>query len=247
VDSGLKGRFIRRSRLLLLACLTATCASFGQEARNAGTSGVEIIKIHWERQVRLPRNFDPSVIPTNNSFPDPASRASAPPPPTDGTSARRVALANAGASGAPAGPESQFPDAPAHLPVFYVYSMEIRNAGPARVEAVAWDYLFLDAKTNAVLGAHHLFNYDKVQPGHSATLRAAQRIRPIPVVNAQNEADAKDPKGRRLAERAVIRCVIYEDKTAWKNPADPEDVCGALKAGMPDSKRGHEARPSKSK
>jgi hypothetical protein len=221
------------------------CASFGQEAQKAGTSNVEIVKIHWERQVRLPRNYDPSVIPTYNSFPDPASRASAPPPPTTDTSARRAALSAAGASGAPAAPESEFPNAPARLPVYFIYSMKIRNVGAARIEAVAWDYLFLDAKTNAVVGAHHLFSYDKVQPGHAATLKAPQRMRPIPVVEAQSASDPKEQKGRRIIERAVVRCVLYADKTSWKNPADPDNTCGLLKANTPDSSRG--AQPSKGK
>ena len=246
MDSGRKGRFIRRSCLLLLVCLTLACASFGQEAQKAGASGVEIVKIQWEKQVRLPRNFDPSVIPTYNSFPDPASRASA--PPTDSTTtARRVALSNSGASGATAGPQSEIPNAPARLPVYYVYSMKIRNAGPARIDGVAWDYLFLDAKTNAVLGAHHLFNYDKLQPGHTATLKAPQRIRPIPVVNAQSASAPKEEKGRMVVERAVVRCVLYEDKTTWKNPADPDDVCGLLKSSAPDSNRGRGAQQSKGK
>jgi hypothetical protein len=223
--------------------LTLACASFGQEAQKAGASNVEIVKIQWEKQVRLPRNFDPSVIPTYNSFPDPASRASAPPSDST-TTARRVALSNSGASGATAGPQSEIPNAPARLPVYYVYSMKIRNAGPARIDGVAWDYLFLDAKTNAVLGAHHLFSYDKVRPGHTATLKAPQRTRPIPVVQASS---ASDPKGRSVIERAVLRCVLYEDKTTWKNPADPDDVCGLLKSSAPDSTRGRGTHQPKGK
>ncbi len=77
MDSRHKRRFISLSCSLLFLGLIPVGASFGQEAQSAAPPNIEILKLHWEKQVRLPRNFDPSVIPTNGSFVDPASRTSA--------------------------------------------------------------------------------------------------------------------------------------------------------------------------
>src|SRR5947207_11645745 len=76
MDSRQKSRFISLSCSLLFLGVIPTGASFGQAAQSAAAPNIEILKLHWEKQVRLPRNFDPAIIPTGNSFNDPASIAS---------------------------------------------------------------------------------------------------------------------------------------------------------------------------
>src|SRR6266478_6230033 len=68
----------RRSRWLLLSCalLFSSATALAQETNDSNKSNIEILKLHWEKEVRLPRNFDPSVIPTGGTFSDPASRTS---------------------------------------------------------------------------------------------------------------------------------------------------------------------------
>ena len=90
MDSKHQRRFVRQSCRLILLSLIPTAALLGQEAQNAAAPNIKILKIHWEKQVRLPRNFDPSVIPANGSFVDPASRTSAAAP-TSALDATRVA------------------------------------------------------------------------------------------------------------------------------------------------------------
>src|SRR3989442_941100 len=76
---------------LVLVCLIPSGVAFGQESQSPSSAlKIEILRLHWEKEVRLPRNFDPSVIPTNGSFVDPASRTSAAPP-TSAVDATRAA------------------------------------------------------------------------------------------------------------------------------------------------------------
>jgi hypothetical protein len=63
MDSRQKRRFVKQSCWLLFACFTSTSASFGQEVLRLDAPNIEILKLKWDREVRLPRNFDPSVIP----------------------------------------------------------------------------------------------------------------------------------------------------------------------------------------
>src|SRR5437773_6460040 len=123
-DAGL--RLKRLLRLcVVFTSLVVSGASFGQEALDPAKPNVEILKLHWEKEVRLPRNFDPSVIPTGGTFSDPASRTSAAAP----SSALDAARAATRAQSVAAGGSTAFPDTPARLPIVYVYSMKVKNDG----------------------------------------------------------------------------------------------------------------------
>src|SRR6266480_2372194 len=122
-------------------CCAAAVTSFAQE--NPAAS-IEVLKLKWEKEVRLPRNFDPSVIPANGAFNDPTSRTSASAP-TSALDATRIATARVAAASSSS---SEFPSMPGRLPVVYVYSMKVRNAGARAIEGIAWDYLFIDPTSN---------------------------------------------------------------------------------------------------
>src|SRR6267378_4119898 len=76
MESNQNGRWIRNSCCVLFMYLTTGGALFGQGHNSAAAPNIEILKLHWEKQVRLPRNFDPSIIPTGTSFYDPTSMTS---------------------------------------------------------------------------------------------------------------------------------------------------------------------------
>ncbi len=105
--------------------VAAAGASRAQEAPSPAKPNLEIIKLHWEKQVRLPRNFDPSVISTGGTFNDPASRTSSAAP----SSAIDATRAATRAQSAAAGGSDGFPATPGRLPVFYIYSMKLKNVG----------------------------------------------------------------------------------------------------------------------
>ena len=221
MHSGENNRFIKKSCWLLFLCLTAVGASFGQEVQNAGPSKVEILKLHWEKQIRLPRNFDPSVIPTGGAFSDPASRSSVSTASTDSktntSSARNMATSSS---------DIGFPATPGRLPVFCVYSMKVRNTGSKVIEGIAWDYLFIDPNSNTELGRHQFVSYAKVPRDKTVTLQGQLRSPPIRVVRTSESSKNTRPK---FIERAVIQCVLYADDTAWRNPGGRDSVCEFLK------------------
>src|SRR2546423_9846075 len=134
-------RTFQLGQLLVLSFFL--CGSGWAQTEGAKTnSGVEILKLKWEKQARLPRNFDPSVIPTNDTFRTMESRTAVPgstqAPYGDG--ARRDAAARSAALA----PADYFPNAPARMPVFYIYSLTIRNNETKTIQGVCCDYLFID-------------------------------------------------------------------------------------------------------
>jgi hypothetical protein len=204
------------------ASLVSAGISFGQEAQDPAKMNVEILKLHWEKQVRLPRNFDPSIIPTGGTFNDPASRTSAAAPsnPLDATRAATSARSAA------AGSNNTFPATPGRLPVFYVYALKLKNTGSKTIEGIAWDYIFIDPTSNAELGKHEFLSYAKVPTDKSATVRVALRSPPTRVVRSSESTKDAHPK---LIEKSVVQCVLYADDTVWKNPHARDGVCELLK------------------
>ena len=63
---------------VILFCIFTCESTLAQSEEKKPSSGVEILKLKWEKQARLPRNFDPSVIPTGQVFSIPESRTTMP-------------------------------------------------------------------------------------------------------------------------------------------------------------------------
>ena len=219
----------------LISLSAATAAAQSETAKPA--SGVQIVKLKWDKQARLPRNFDPSVIPDNGVFTTMESRTTVPGSSQApyGDDIRRDA-ANRSAALDPA---DYFPKSPSRMPFSYVYSLTMRNAGTRTIQAVAWDYLFISATSAAVVGNHHIFNYRVTKPGETVILRGFQRTRPISVVTAGGNTD--DKKVTKNIERAVIQCVLYQDGTSWQNPGR-DGACDSLRANKPAPRKANDAQ-----
>ena len=227
-----KGRFARQGSWILLLSLIpiAGSGSVAQQITEPAASNIEILKLHWEKQITLPRNFDPYDIPTNGTFTDPASRtsAAAPSSPLDAT---RSATAR---SAAAAGSSNPFPATPGRLPVFYIYSLKIRNTGIKLIEGIAWDYLFIDPKSNAELGKHQFLSYASIPSQKSTTLKSQLRSPPIRILR---EAGSEKNTRSKLTERAMVQCLLFADGTLWKNPSARAGVCELLKNSKALTKR----------
>jgi len=208
---------------VLITSLVACGASFGQEARDPTGPNIEILKLHWEKQVRLPRNFDPSIIPTGGTFSDPASRTSGSTGVSSSVDATRAATSTRSAA---AGSNNTFPATPGRLPVFYIYALKLRNIGSRTIEGMAWDYLFIDPTSNAELGTHQFLSYARIPTNKSATLEAQLRSPPTRVVRSSDSTKSAHPK---LIEKSVVQCVLYADDTVWKNPHARDGVCELLR------------------
>src|SRR6266481_5679707 len=206
-----KGRFARQHSWMLVLCL-APVPGFAQQVAEP-TANSEILKLHWERQVTLPRNFDPAVIPTN---------------PLDAT---RSATARTGAA---ASTGSAFPATPGRLPISYPYSLKIRNTSDKLIQAIAWDYLFIDSRSNAELGKHQFLSFAKVSPQRIATLKAQLRSPPIRILRGGESEKNPHPK---FTERALVQCILFADETVWQNPFARPGVCELLKNSKALTKR----------
>jgi hypothetical protein len=206
-----------------LVSLVSAATSFGQEAPAAAKPNIEILKLHWEKQIRLPSNFDPSVIPTGGTFSDPGSRTSGN---TGAGSPLDATRAATSAQSAARGSNNTFPATPGRLPVFYVYAIKVKNTGPKSIEGIAWDYVFIDLKSNADLGRHQFLSFARISTDKSVTLKAQLRSPPIRIVRTTDSAGNTPPK---LIERSVIQCVLYADDTTWKSSNAPDGVCELLK------------------
>jgi hypothetical protein len=203
-------------------CLVATGTSLGQESQGSTAPNIEILKLKWDREVRLPRDFDPSIIPTGSTFSDPASRSSGP----TGTAAADTSRGGGAVANraSPSNPNITFPATPGRLPVFYVYSLKIRNVGLKAIEGLAWDYLLIDPDSNTELGRHQFLSYAKARTNKSLELHGQLRSPPVRVVRASGQKTQP-----RFIERAVIECVLYADDTVWRNPQARDGVCELLK------------------
>ena len=208
---------------VVFVSLVSAGVSFGQETQAPAKQNVEILKLRWEKQVRLPRNFDPSIIPTGGTFSDPASRTSSAAGASVMSDATRAATR---AQSVAAGTSEAFPATPGRMPVFYEYSMKIKNVGSKAIEGLAWDYLFIDPSNNAELGRHQFLSYAKVPTDKIGTLKAQLRSPPTRVVRSSDYTKSAHSK---LIEKSVIQCVVYADDTVWKNPKARDGVCELLK------------------
>lgn len=205
---------------MLFCCLlltAGTCLAQG----NSDAPPIDVLKLKWEKDVRLPRSFDPATIPTGGTFSDPGTRVSSSGPGTaaagagSGTPAARTVGSNS----------ATFPPTPARLAVYYVYSMRMRNSAEKEIEAIAWDYLFLDPDSGLEMGRHQFLSYVKTAPNGTVTLKGQVRTPPVRIVRA---SDSEGPRKRPI-ERAAIQCVLFTDTTVWRNPAGRKGVCELLK------------------
>jgi hypothetical protein len=202
-----------------LLCFAWAAISFGQRVvETSAAPNIEIIKLKWDREVRLPRNFDPAIIPTGGTFNDPSSRISQPPAGTDATR-------SGGTNRGPAASSNViFPATPGRLPLFYIYSLKLRNLGTEVIKGIAWDYLFIDPKSNAELGRHQFLSFEKAVPNKKISLHAQLRSPPVRVVRASGSKTRS-----KFVERAVIQCVLYANGSVWRNPEGRPGVCELLK------------------
>ena len=218
----------------VLWCSTASTV-LAQESK-APAPPFEIIKIHWEKQVRLPRNFDPSVIPTATAFNDPASRISSTLGNTDG---KNIAPNNRNPTlgTTPLG----FPPVPPRVPVFYVYSLKIKNLGPKAISGVAWDYLFVDPNTKIELGRHSFLSYEALSENKVATVKGQSRSSPIRIIRTSNSEQHARAK---LRAEVAIQCLLYADDTVWKSASAPEGTCELLRSQKNSIKNQRNLAPS---
>jgi hypothetical protein len=203
--------------LLILGAAPLVMAQAG-----SASPPLQILTLKWEKQIRLPRNFDPAsnqTIGINPNVLSPTATAGIPANAVDLTRAATKAREDAAAT------DHVFPITPGRMPVFYVYSMKVRNTSTKTIQGVAWDYLFLDS--GKPVGGHQILTYLKLSANKTGTFQRVMQSAPLRVV----DASASKSPGAKFIEKAVIECILYTDNTVWRNPIAREGVCELLKNG----------------
>ena len=196
-------------------------ATFAQNETDS-SARIKILKLHWEKQIRPPRNFDPSIVSTSGAFRDPNTMTTT--APTTAIDAIRTATTN---QRPPPTIGSAFPATPGRLAVFYEYSIKIRNDSHQTIEGIVWDYIFADQSTGAELGQHHFLSYQKIGAGRTGTFNNELRSPPTRIVQASNTHKKKT----NFAEHAVVQCLLYADHSTWHSRGAAPDICKLLENG----------------
>jgi hypothetical protein len=123
-------------------------------------------------------------------------------------------------------PSPTSPSAPKGRVEEYNYRVKIKNAGEATIEAVEWDYLFLEPGVKKELARHRFQSFRRAKPGKSLTLNGTSNAPPTKVVSAAGAGG----NGRKLfEEKIVIRCVAYADGTVRWRAAGAESDCDGIR------------------
>jgi hypothetical protein len=105
----------------------------------------------------------------------------------------------------------------------YVYELTIRNLGPKKITAVAWEHTFMDPYSKRLRRQTH-FSNQKIEPNESEILRDEIGRGSSRVVDAREV----NPEGDD--NRVQVSCVIYADGSWWKDPAAKHFECEYLRA-----------------
>jgi len=101
--------------------------------------------------------------------------------------------------------------------VMYVYRVKFNNGGAKAIQALEWEYVFLDPSTQAEAGRHTYSHKVKLRPGKTTELFGISTSPPTRVVDASKP---HKPEPGRYAERVRITRIVYDDGTFWQRPAN---------------------------
>lgn len=224
------------SPLLLLA--TAFVATAQSPAPADAPAGVSVLKYNWRNQTYRPGWDSAGVSAETQGVEDLRTL------PSQDTGTSRVAIPAGAPSARPreratetrssgggknrtAEITAPAPSAPQVRREAYTYEVRIMNAAAATIEAVDWEYLFLDALTGNEMARHRFQSFQRAKPGKSLTLSGTSAAPPTRVVNA---AAAQSGKSKLFEERIVVRCVTYADGTVRWRVGGGEADCADIKA-----------------
>lgn len=104
----------------------------------------------------------------------------------------------------------------------YVYELTIRNLGPKKIAAVAWDHVLMDSASKRFRRQTH-FSIQNVGANESEILKDEDYRGKSRVINAQ----ITNPEAE--SNRVQVSCVIYADGSWWKDPAAKTFECEYLR------------------
>lgn len=94
------------------------------------------------------------------------------------------------------------------------YTATFKNTGTKAIKQIDWDYLFLDAITNEVVGRIELGSDDKIEPGKKNDVKFFIGTPPARTISVQ-ALNSNEQKS--LVEQVVLMRVLYADGSVWQN------------------------------
>ncbi|HEX8282341.1 MAG TPA: hypothetical protein VF588_03260 [Pyrinomonadaceae bacterium] len=227
------------SPLLLLLLAAPLAASAQTPAPAEAPAGVSVMKYTWRNATYRPGWDSSSMSAADQSVEDLRTlgsldlgtpRVATPIPSSQGRPRDRAeerVSARASSNGRRDEITAARPSGPKGRKEEYTYEVQIKNAGEATIEAVDWEYLFLDGLTGGEMARHRFQSFRRAKPGKSLRLSGTSAAPPTRVVNA---AAARGGRGNLFDERVVVRCVAYSDGTVrWRDGGGEAD-CADIKA-----------------
>ena len=220
---------------LLLLCVAS--ASAQSPAVGDAPSGVSIVKFSWYKVTYRPGLDDSPDSAANHTLEDtrniPPQDSAATQFPTRPIGSGTLGRRERPAPSRPAGSEEQ---TPSNAPIVsgrkvetYTYQVQVKNDGEGTIEAVDWEYLFLDAGTRGLLARHRFQTFRRVKPGKSSTLSYTSATPPTRVISAS----PLDGKSKLFEEQVRIWCVAYSDGTVrWREGGAQSDCDDIKKASQ---------------
>ncbi len=93
--------------------------------------------------------------------------------------------------------------------LYFFYETKIRNGTGKAILSIAWDHIFIDRASGALVGRIPLAYADKkIGNGQTVKLAKARRTPPTRTI------DAHDSKPD-LLQRIELKCLVFADKTRW--------------------------------
>ena len=102
--------------------------------------------------------------------------------------------------------------------VFYLYKAKFSNTGEKVIQALEWEYAFVDPGTQAEVGRHSYVHKVKLRPGKSVELMGLSEEPPAQVVDVKDSKKSAQQLRDKYAERIRVTRIIYADGTTWQRP-----------------------------
>ena len=102
--------------------------------------------------------------------------------------------------------------------VFYLYKAKFNNTGEKAIQALEWEYAFVDPGTQAEVGRHSYVHKVKLRPGKSVELMGLSEEPPAQVVDVKDSKKSAQELREKYAERIRVNRILYADGTSWQRP-----------------------------
>lgn len=198
-------KIISLSALLVLFSIT-TLAQSPPPAKQEAAPGLDVLEKKWHKEF-----YNPAMYEDPFSANDERRQAI-----QDQRDANRInsILMRQGQSAVRVAPRVKPIETAADAPSqSFIYTAKVKNTGNKTISSVEWEYLFLDAATNEIIGHHRYLAKINIRPDRGVNLVGQSDAPPAGVIKAGNSGKNK---GERYAEQIIIHRIEYADGTVWQ-------------------------------